>query len=90
MDENTQHFTKPNRENPETASHLFSISVRGWLALILILTICLHSFAKLFIDVYLAIQSGTVAEIEVKEPLYTMGSMALAYYFGQQMARKQP
>ena len=75
MDEITEHF-----QNPATAkrvaeddatlkrsSHVFNVSLRGWIALIVVLTICGMSALK----------------IQVAEPLYTIGGMIVAFYFGQ-------
>lgn len=59
--------------NPETkdprndTSRVFGISLRGWIALIVILTVCVMS----------------VAVIDVKEPLYTLAGLIVGFYFGQ-------
>lgn len=74
---------KPDRENPEGHSHLFRISVRGWLAIALILTVCLHSVAA----VGLALILKQPELLKVTEPLYTMSGMVLAFYFGQQTSK---
>ena len=50
-----------------TESKPFGVSMRGWLASIIVITICILSGLK----------------IEVIEPLYSMGTMALGFYFGQ-------
>lgn len=60
-------FTRRDREQAD--SRPFGISMRGWLALIIVLTVC--------------ILSGL--QIEVVEPLYSMGTMALGFYFGQKV-----
>lgn len=51
----------------EVDSRLFGVSVRGWLAAVLVVTICGMSSAG----------------VEVKEPLYTLGGLAVGFYFGQ-------
>jgi hypothetical protein len=81
--ENIKETAKPttigDRENPGVPSHFFQISVRGWLAVGLIITVCMKSLA----EVVLAIMLKDVSMLKVTEPLYTMAGMALAYYFGQ-------
>lgn len=69
----TQFVAKtPSDDNTKKdESALMSISIRGWLALIVIFTVCLMSLMK----------------IEVKEPLYTMTGMMIAFYYAQ---NKQP
>ena len=53
--------------NGKSDSQFFGVSIRGWLATVLILTVCAMSAAK----------------IEVTEPLYTMAALAIGFYFGQ-------
>lgn len=71
MNEQTEQITKP--EPAETHhSEVLGISLRGWIALIIVLTVCYMS----------------VAVIEVKEPLYTLAGMVLGYYFAQSQQKK--
>src|ERR1700723_3783291 len=51
-------------------SQLMSVSVRGWITLLVVFTVCLMSIMK----------------IDIKEPLYTMTGMIIAFYFGQNKA----
>lgn len=51
-------------------SKLLGVSMRGWLAFLIVWTVCSMS------------SSG----ITVKEPLYTLASMAVGFYFGQKKA----
>lgn len=67
MNDDTQILRRGDREQAD--SRPFGISMRGWLALIIVLTVC--------------ILSGL--QIEVVEPLYSMGTMALGFYFGQKV-----
>lgn len=53
--------------NKPTESHLFNVSVRAWIALIVIVTVC-----------YMAISL-----IEVKEPLYSISLLTVGFFFGQ-------
>jgi hypothetical protein len=48
-------------------SRLFGISLRGWLTLMVVGTIC----------------GLAVVQIEVKEPLYSIGALTVGFYFGQ-------
>jgi len=48
-------------------SMILGISLRGWIAMIVILTICLMSGLQ----------------IDIKEPLYTLAGLIIGFYFGQ-------
>ena len=48
-------------------SKIMNVSLRGWLALLLVLTVC--------------VMSGL--SMAITEPLYSMALLALGYYFGQ-------
>lgn len=54
-------------ETPKEDSRLFGVSIRGWLAVVLTVTIC----------------GMSAFTLEVKEPLYTLGGLAIGFYFGQ-------
>ena len=49
-------------------SQILGVSLRGWIALIIVLTVCLMSGLG----------------VEIAEPLYTLSGMVLAFYFGHQ------
>ena len=51
----------------ETESKLLGISLRGWLSLLVTLTVCLMS------------SSG----VKIEEPLYSLSIMTIGFYFGQ-------
>ena len=53
-------------------SSIFGVSVRGWLAVIVVLTVCLMSYFGL----------------EVKEPLNSIALLSIGYYFGQKGIQK--
>lgn len=55
-----------NKPTPEESSKIWGVSLRGWIALIVIMTICLMSIIK----------------IDIKEPLYTLGGLIVGFYFG--------
>lgn len=66
MTEDTQAFKKRDR--------IFNTSTRGWIAVIVVVTICVMGLIK----------------IEVKEPLYTIGIAAVSFYFGQNTKQTTP
>lgn len=53
-------------------SKFLGVSVRGWLAIILTLTVCAMSLLVL----------------EVKEPLYSLVLMAVGFYLGQKTSKQ--
>lgn len=55
-------------------SEVFGISVRGLIVMTIVLTVCVMSF---------------VAK-KVEEPLYTLASLTVGYYFGQNQSKSQP
>ncbi len=101
MPDETEIFTKPAapadtkvvRESETIGySHFFKLSIKASLALILITTVCMHSFAAIVIAVLKAPSldlDSLLTILHVNEPLYTMSGMALAYYFGQQKQLQQ-
>jgi len=52
-------------------SKIFGISLRGWIALIVIYTVCMMSCLR----------------YDIKEPLYTLAGMIVAFYFGQEKGK---
>jgi hypothetical protein len=69
MTDETTITTKPNGD-----SRMLGISVRAWLAIILVVTVCIMAGC------------GT----EVKEPLYSVVIMAVSFYFGQKTQTPKP
>lgn len=57
-------------EEPGGESHIMRVSVRAWIVMLLVVTLC--------------IMSGL--GIQVSEPLYTVVTVAVGYYFGQKKA----
>lgn len=68
MNDNTEQITKP--ATPD--SKIFNVSLRGLIALLVILTVCIMSLLV----------------IEVKEPLYTLAGLVIGFYFGQNQKPK--
>ena len=57
----------PTSEPTNGNSSLFGISIRGWLAVLAITTVCAMALMK----------------ITVEEPLYTLSVAIVAFYYGQ-------
>lgn len=80
MDDQTQFKQKQelgefngNAESQKpTESHLFNMSVRAWIALMVVGTVCYMS----------------IAQIIVKEPLYTLAGLIVGFFFGQAIKPK--
>lgn len=71
MNEETATFSKA----PSTGdSSLFNVTIRGWIVLLLVLTVC--------------VMSGLGKE--VVEPLYGLAYLATGYYFGQKTQKQTP
>jgi len=62
-------------------STLLGVSVRAWLAVMLVVTVCANSIAE---AVYAIMNQGAIA---VSEPLKSMALLALGYYFGQKVTK---
>lgn len=52
-------------------SQLFGISVRGWITVIMVSTVC----------------AMAVMKIDVKEPLYSLVTMAVGFFLGQKTSK---
>jgi hypothetical protein len=55
-------------------SKIFGVSFRGWLAFIIVFTVCLMSLATMKVD----------------EPLYTLCTVAVGFYFGSKQQSQSP
>ncbi len=69
-------FADVNKPSPASAvsgdSQIGNVTIRGWIVLMLDLTVCVMAFTG----------------HDVKEPLYTLVTAANAFYFGQKTASK--
>jgi hypothetical protein len=67
---------------------MFGVSIRAWLALLIVGTICAVSTMYAYAIVRLVLE-GTLApeDLKIGEPLYSLGGMALGFYFGQKMVK---
>jgi len=57
-----------------TESRMFGVTIRGWIAVLIVLTVCAMSLMK----------------IEVKEPLYTLVISAVSFYLGSRNSMMKP
>lgn len=67
MDENTSTFEKEKKDYSGMGSRLFGISTRSILVLFVVATVCYMSLRAL----------------KIEEPLYTLATVMVGYYFGQ-------
>ena len=77
-EDQTGFVAKPNEE-PNGHSKVFNVSIRGWIALILTITVCLVGLQGF---VFALAQIG-MEPVKVEEPLYSAFLIALGFYFGQ-------
>lgn len=72
----------------ETGSRMFGVSVRAWIAITLVLTVCVNHVSVAVATVYSAVATNNFALVgsltTIGEPLYSMSVAALGFYFGTQ------
>lgn len=70
-------MNEPIQADPiESGSSMFGVSIRAWLAIVIIVTVCLISAFQSWVNY----RSGS--DVMVTEPLYSMALIALGFYFG--------
>lgn len=75
MIEETQIIEKKDSSPSHTQeSQLMGVSIRAWLAVMLVFTICAMAYLR----------------TAVTEPLYTISIMAVSFYFGQKSPNQNP
>ncbi len=83
-DDNTQIIT---REGKVKESSIFGVSIRGWIGLILAVTLCFREIGKLFIAGYISISKNDLSllgsQISIDEPFYSISVAVMAYYFAK-------
>jgi len=73
MDEQTTQVTQTTTtDKVQEESQLMNVSVRGWITVGLVLTVCVMSVLK----------------IDIKEPMYTLVVMAVTFYLGSKTTSK--
>ncbi len=77
MNDETNHIS---REEHGGTSAILKVSVRAWLAIMLIAAVVVTQIAVIAVGII----TKNPDLMKIGEPLYTMSGMALAYYFGQQ------
>ena len=60
----------PTKE-PQDESKIFGISIRGFITLLIVITVCVMS----------------VTQLDIKEPLYTLAGLTIGYYFGHSVKK---
>lgn len=71
MKDETAIVPEPVSESaPDTDSQVLNVSIRAWIALLLVFTVCIMAaFGR-----------------DVEEPLYSLALLAVGFYFGQRNA----
>ncbi len=70
--ENTSSTTETvTTDKVQAESQLMNVSIRGWITVALVLTVCLMSGLK----------------IEINEPMYTLVVMAVSFYLGSKTTK---
>lgn len=72
MNEEQETTVQPAAGPDSHHSVILGVSVRGWIAIFIVLTVCGMSWMKL----------------EIKEPLYTLAGLVIGFYFAQATNKK--
>ena len=93
MTEETEIIAKPGVASAkvENESGVGGVSIRAWLATVLVFTVCLNHLSVTLAVVIDAILHRDFSKIgtftTVGEPLYSMAVAALGFYFGQKASK---
>ena len=72
---------------PREGSHLFGVSVRGWIAVLVVGTVCVNQVGVMLTACYFALVKQDLSllgsQTSVTEPLYSLCTMAVGFYFGK-------
>jgi len=92
MTEETSIITKETTGPTQADSSIGGVSVRAWLAVFLVFTVCFNHLSVTVGVLIDAISKGDWAKVgtfsTVGEPLYSMAVAALGFYFGNSMKSK--
>lgn len=79
MIEDTEHLSKPpeKKSNP-VESHIAGVSVRGWIVVMVMATLCVRELSIVVISVM-----NKVPIEQIKEPFYGVVLALIGFYFGQ-------
>jgi hypothetical protein len=87
MPEDTEIITKGNGAIPGKDSTFLGISVRAWLAIVLVATVCASHLSVCIGVLWDAVKTADWSKVgtytNIGEPLYSMSVAALGFYFGQ-------
>lgn len=87
MDTSTTTNPPTTTQTSNADSSFYGISVRAWLAILLVLTVCFCHAAVVIAVLVEAVKNRDFAKVgtytTISEPLYTLVIGAVAYYFGQ-------
>lgn len=64
-------------------SRIASLSIRSIGFISLLWTVCAIEIARTGCAIYVMIATSTLADVTIKEPLYSLVLLATGYYFGQ-------
>lgn len=85
MTEETEILVNPT--NGSGDSSFAGVSVRAWLAIILVVTVCISHIMISAAAIMKTIKTGDITMLgtltTIGEPLYSMSVAALGFYFGQ-------
>ena len=83
--------TSANGAGLNLDSAFFGVSIRAWLAMLLVATVCLTHLGIVSAVLIEACVKGDFAKVgtftTIGEPLYSMSIAALAFYFGQKVTK---
>lgn len=84
--------TKVTGTIPPVDSTFIGVSVRAWLAVVLVLTICSSHMSVAIAVLFDAVKTGDWSKVgtytNIGEPLYSMSIVALGFYFGQKTSKQ--
>lgn len=76
-----------NTNHSKEDCSFYSISIRAWIALVLVLTVCANHLAITCAVLFEAVKKGDFAKVgtytTISEPLYSLVVLAVGFYFGQ-------
>ena len=88
----TQKVTETTTDKPPANdSSVGGVSIRAWIAVILVLTICSTHLVVAVATMIDAVSKGDFGKVgtytTVSEPLYSLVTLAVGFYFGQKVTK---
>ena len=91
VESTSETLTKTYSEVPSQDSSFFGVSVRAWLAILLVGAVCLSYLLVVLAVLIDAVRTNDFSKVgtfaNVGEPMYSMSVAALAFYFGQKSTK---